>query len=334
MNAPGGTSAAARAAAIALVRAIALAAGAFAAANALGGLVSRPFDTNHVWIDARPLPHALAATLLAAAGLALGAYAFAPAARCARRAGGGAAALLALAALRDAARYWQLLADGALHAGPPVPFSLVVAAALAAVALVAWRVADPPRGPRALASAALALAAVGFLAPLALMLTLGRTDYRRSADAVIVLGARAYADGTPSLSLADRARTGAELVLEGRAPLLVLSGGPGDGAVHETEAARDVALALGLRADAIELDRGGWSTADTARNVAELLRARGATSALAVSHSWHLPRVRLAFRRAELPVLTVPARETRRLAREPWFMVRESAALWAYWLGW
>ncbi len=51
---------------------------------------------------------------------------------------------------------------------------------------------------------------------------------------------------------------------------------------------------------------------------------------LAVSHAYHLPRVKLAYRRQGWDVYTVPARETRTLRQMPFLTVREVAALWAY----
>ena len=44
-------------------------------------------------------------------------------------------------------------------------------------------------------------------------------------------------------ALADRMRTGVELIQQGHADTLIVSGGPGDGDVHETEAMRDFAVA-------------------------------------------------------------------------------------------
>lgn len=56
----------------------------------------------------------------------------------------------------------------------------------------------------------------------------------------------------------------------------------------------------------------------------------GARRMLAVSHAYHLPRVKLAYHRAGVEVFTVPAREERLLLRMPYFMAREVVALWVY----
>jgi hypothetical protein len=51
---------------------------------------------------------------------------------------------------------------------------------------------------------------------------------------------------------------------------------------------------------------------------------------LAVSHGYHLPRIKAAYRRSGVEVYTVPARETRTLARKPVLIAREVVATWAY----
>jgi hypothetical protein len=53
---------------------------------------------------------------------------------------------------------------------------------------------------------------------------------------------------------------------------------------------------------------------------------------VAVSHAYHLARIKLTASRLGLRCATSPCRETRRLARQGFFTVRELAALTAYYL--
>jgi hypothetical protein len=53
---------------------------------------------------------------------------------------------------------------------------------------------------------------------------------------------------------------------------------------------------------------------------------------LAVSHFYHLPRIKLAYQRAGLDVCTVPARQGRWLSQIPYNMAREVAAFWVYYV--
>jgi vancomycin permeability regulator SanA len=179
----------------------------------------------------------------------------------------------------------------------------------------------------------LGLAACPFIFPLAQMLFFGYTDYRRPADAIVVFGARTYATGKASQALADRVNTACDLYQQGLAPVLVFSGGPGDGDVSEPEAMQALAIARGIPGSAIVCDCMGLNTHATVDHVAELAHARGYRSVMAVSHFYHLPRVKLAFDRAGIEAFTVPARETWPLVQMPKLIAREVPALWEYYLG-
>ena len=164
------------------------------------------------------------------------------------------------------------------------------------------------------------------------MLFFGKTDYRRPADAAVVLGARAYADGRPSDALADRVRTACGLYQDGLVRRLIFSGGPGDGAIHETEAMKRMAMGLGVKAEDIWLDKAGVNTQATVKNTETLLRQWHASRVLVVSHDYHLPRVKLTYQRAGWDVFTVPAKQSYLLRQTPYNMAREVAALWVYYL--
>ncbi len=299
-----------------MARALAFGIGGFALLNAACAALTG-FNANRWWIDAHP-------ALVVAAGLALIAWALAPGIGPARRRITFAVVgVLAVVALVNAATFYVLLARGRIASGFPVPLSLGVAAALLIV-LNALRRPPAPLTWRPAAVVAAALV-VGF--PLAQIACFGRTDYRRPADAIVVLGARAYADGRCSWALEDRVRTACELYREGRAPRLVMSGGPGDGDVHETEAMRRLAVRLGVPDHAIAVDREGLTTRATVRNT----RATPGRL-LVVSHFYHLPRIKMAYQREGVDVFTVPAR-SRPLTKMPWLLTREVAAWWAYYAG-
>ena len=121
-----------------------------------------------------------------------------------------------------------------------------------------------------------------------------------------------------------------ELYRTGLARKLVVSGGPGDGAVHETESMRRMAVSLGVRSDDILLDPAGLNTRATAKNTELLLTQLNASRVLVVSHFYHLPRIKLAFQQDGWDVFTVPARESYILRQLPFNMLREIAAFWAY----
>lgn len=313
-------------------RAIAVFLGAFTLANLLGSLVTRHFDCNIWWIDLRPLPAPLAACLLVLASILLLMHGFyRPVVRGQRQAARWVLSLLAVFALANALRYYQLLLHHRIATSMPIPLSALLCALLG---WLAWRSGGDrsrtAKHPRLTFGATLAACFVAL--PLTQMFFFGRTDYRRPADVAVVFGARTYADGHPSLALADRVQTACSLYHEGLVPRLLFSGGPGEGSVSEPQAMRQLALKLGVPDSAIVLDEEGLNTEATVRNTQVLCRQIGARRVLAVSHGYHLPRVKTAFRRAGQEVYTVPATEFRPLARMPLLVAREVAATWAYYL--
>jgi uncharacterized SAM-binding protein YcdF (DUF218 family) len=313
---------------VASARGVALCLGAFSLLNIVGDWRREGFDANLWWIDLHPLPARLAQLVLLAAGGCLLTFGARPAPPAARRVTRGLLWGLLGMALGNAIQYYVLLANGTLHAGPPLPFSLLVAAAL-------WVVlrdtpADPSPAPRWVLPAAVLACLAAF--PLAQIFCYGRTDYRRPADAIVVFGARAYADGGLSQALRDRTDTAVRLYHQGYAPRLIFSGGPGDGPVYEAQAMRDYAVRRGVPARHIVLDLGGVDTRATVRNTAVLFRQHHLHRVIAVSHFYHLPRVKLAYQRAGYAVYTVPAAESYPLTALPAYVAREVAALWVYYL--
>ena len=326
-----------------VARALALFFGGFTLLNLAGSGVRRHFDCNVWWIDLRPLPGLLGGTVLFVAALALLTYALKPASRRSWRwwTTAAATATLLAFALANSVQFYVLLATGGLRSAIPLPLSALVLAALGWVLYRAVAPAQPPAEPtRPIASRvrrfwpfATTLIACLIGLPLAQMLLFGGTDYRRPADAIVVFGARVYADGTPSLALSDRVATACRLYHDGWANTVVFSGGPGDGPIDEPQAMRRQALGLGVPDGAIRLDPHGLNTDLTVRNTAPVLGTGKSARLLAVSHGYHLPRIKMSYQRAGWEsVYTVPAEESRTLSRMPFLVCREVVALWVYYV--
>lgn len=264
------------------------------------------------------MPGAAAALVCAAVGLGLISAAFFARARLIAAA---CCAAVALHALHDAVR--------CLPVTGPLSFSTCLALATTGLVIVHSR-QGKAGGWMGVSAGAFAM----FIAlPLAQIVGAARADYVRPADAVVVLGARVYADGRPSLALADRVGTACVLMKQGLASRLIVSGGPGDGVMDEPHVMREIALACGVPDAAIELDSEGLSTKDTAVNVARMLRQQNQHApprVLVVSHDYHLARTRMAFDGAGLVSLTVPAHETRTLRALPYYVAREVPGFWVY----
>jgi uncharacterized SAM-binding protein YcdF (DUF218 family) len=212
------------------------------------------------------------------------------------------------------AEFYLLRAQGLPAAA--LPFSLVTLALLTGG--IARTFYDGPTGKWTWTAAGVALAG-----PLLLLLHLfsfGSTDYTRPARAILVFGARVYDNGDPSLALNDRVKHGIRLWQAGVAPKLILSGAP-----DEVPAMRRMALAAGVPEAALVLDPDGRNSYASLANLKE-------RDVLAVSHYYHLARIKLTARRMGIACATAPCPMSRRLTMEPYFLARECAAFVAYYL--
>jgi uncharacterized SAM-binding protein YcdF (DUF218 family) len=294
------------------------------------GLVGRQrwpgFDANLWWLDLRALPEPVALAATAMLGALLLAWAGRPRTtgtrqRLTQGVVAGALVVLAVNALNAAG----LFLTGLVAVGFPLPASVLFGAGLI---FILGQLGSPAAGSTDRSTLAVTSLSCFLLFPLVQVVCFGRTDYRRTADAAVVFGARVYADGRLSDAVGDRVRTAVELYRQGWVRELVMSGGPGDGAIHETAAMRAEAIRSGVPAAAIRCDLNGLSTAHTVRNTAGEFAGH---RLLAVSEYYHLPRIKLAYARAGLDVFTVPA--AARDWRRTWDLrsvLREVPAFWLY----
>jgi uncharacterized SAM-binding protein YcdF (DUF218 family) len=309
-----------------VARGLALFIGGFTLLNLVGDFRFAGPSANIWWIDFPLLPPLASKTLLAAIALVLIAYAVAPRVGPRRRAAAITLLCVAvLAAMSNSAVFYRLLAKGSVVSTIPLPLSILIAAALITIIVAHFRRPDD----RSFVFAATFVAA-SLTFPLAQISLFGVTDYRRPADLIVVFGAHARKDGTPSDALADRVRTAAALYRAGLAPRLLFSGGPGDGAIDEPESMRRLARTLGVPDNAILLDSHGINTESTVRNTMALTRNQQARI-LTVSHFYHLPRIKMTFQRYGANVWTVPC-DTSVLREMPFNLLREDAAFWAYYI--
>ncbi len=148
-------------------------------------------------------------------------------------------------------------------------------------------------------------------------------------DAIVVLGARVYRGGGPSDALRYRVHTGARLYREGKAPLVVFTGGSPEPATTPTEAqvALRLALAEGVPLEVCLLEEESRTTWENAAFVAPLLRERSMARVRVVTDRYHLPRALRCFwahgiaadgepSRREDGSLFVPRRRATALVRE------------------
>ncbi len=300
--------------------------------NVIGDWVRPGLDASRLWISATFLPHWLMRVFLLVAGCALLANAWSPVRlQWARRVTASVLAILAVAAAVNTLGFYRVLASGAIRTPMVIPLSMFVALVLAA--LCGQSLLQPGTAPHRAWQRIMGIlpvsGAVALVLPLLLMFTFGLTDYARRADCAVVFGAKVWDDGTPSLALADRVDEGIRLYRRGLVGAVIMSGGIDPANGHsEAQVMRDRALAAGIPKAAIVLDEQGVNSVATVGNTERILSNRGWTTVLAVSHYYHLPRIHMLFSRTAVTAYTVPAPMTRRLTREPYYLVREIAAFY------
>lgn len=149
----------------------------------------------------------------------------------------------------------------------------------------------------------------GFALAAALIVVSGLRDDVHAADVAVVLGTTANPDGTPSPRLAARLDAAAGLYGRGVVRNVIVSGGVGVEGVDESAVMKRYLVGRGIPAARIVADSLGLTTAATARNAAAIMRRNRWSSAVVVSQYFHVPRCRLALRRAGIaPVYSTHAR--------------------------
>ncbi len=113
-------------------------------------------------------------------------------------------------------------------------------------------------------------------------------------DAIVVPGCRLLPGGGASGAHLRRVDRAVELWREGRAALLLLTGGPRGRRPSEAEMAARYARSQGVPESALLLEEESSSTAGNARCAARLIEAR---RVLLVTDSYHVPRARRLFGR-------------------------------------
>jgi uncharacterized SAM-binding protein YcdF (DUF218 family) len=159
---------------------------------------------------------------------------------------------------------------------------------------------------------------------------LGGRDDAQPADAIVVLGARVNADGSPGSDLTSRTYHAVDLWLAGYAPHIICTGGFKNERLSAAAVCRRFAIELGVPADRVYLADGSSNTIEDASATAQVMADQGWRKAILVSHPLHLFRARWLFRRAGLDVVTSPtSTEVQRIAPpvRAWYAVREAAAI-------
>ncbi|MGA7081187.1 MAG: YdcF family protein [Terriglobales bacterium] len=133
----------------------------------------------------------------------------------------------------------------------------------------------------------------------------------KKADVIAIFGAAEYA-GHPSPVYKARLDHGYELFQQGMAPVVITTGGAGqDPDFSEGGVGRDYFLRHGVPEQALIAETQGSDTAQSAARVANIMRANGMHSCIAVSDAYHVFRIRALLEHEGVQVELAPRPESR-----------------------
>lgn len=140
------------------------------------------------------------------------------------------------------------------------------------------------------------------------------------AQTAIVLGAKVYADGTPSPMLTDRLETAVALYRAGKVHKLLLSGDHGQVTYDEVNAMLRYVVRRGVPEEDVFTDHAGFSTYETMYRARDVFKV---TTALVVTQRFHLSRAVYIARSLGLQAWGVtadlrPYFDERRFAAREW----------------
>ncbi len=164
----------------------------------------------------------------------------------------------------------------------------------------------------------------------ALTILAGLNAEPRVADVAVVLGTRVERSGAPSWRLRERLDRAYELFQDKTVKNIIVSGGLGREGYEEADAMREYLMRRGVPFVNIFVDRDGEDTYETARHAQAIMDTQNFTSAVVVSHYYHLPRAVLTFKRFGITDVSAAAANVPPQWRDTWNILREFAAFYFY----
>jgi uncharacterized SAM-binding protein YcdF (DUF218 family) len=173
--------------------------------------------------------------------------------------------------------------------------------------------------------------AVLWLMAALILIVNGLKERVERSDVAVILGNEVYLNGEPSPQLRARLDRAGELFRQQVFPTIVVSGGIETNGTDEAVAMRRYLVDHGVPAGAIILDPRGADTMATAENMVALMNQHGWRRIMVISQYFHLPRCKLAFRKAGIKHVLVSYPRFFSW-RDLWAITRELVAYPVYWL--
>mgnify|MGYP002766227867 FL=1 len=142
------------------------------------------------------------------------------------------------------------------------------------------------------------------------------------ADAIVVLGASVFADGTPSQILQDRLDCGIALYKAGAAPKIIMSGDNRSEHYNECAAMKRYAISQGVPSEDIFCDHAGFSTYESMYRAKNVF---GCTRVVVATQTYHLYRALYSAHALGVEAIGV-ASDYHSYGNQTWYDVREIPA--------
>lgn len=134
----------------------------------------------------------------------------------------------------------------------------------------------------------------------------GVFDDKKKYSAIIVLGNPANADGTPSAILRSRLDVAIGLVLSGKAPRVLFTGGKAHNSFGESAVMRQYAISRGISPDIIIEESQSRYTVDNARFCKRIIDENGWGEVIVVTSAYHARRTDFIFGKFSIKFTIVP----------------------------
>ncbi len=139
----------------------------------------------------------------------------------------------------------------------------------------------------------------------------GTQDHASKSDCIIVLGA-AVSGTTPSPVFQERVRHGIDLYHTGFAPMLLFTGGFGEGQKHsEGSVGRSVAIQQAVPAGDILIEERSRTTRQNLSEARSVMQKHGLKSAIIVSDPLHMKRAMMMAEGLDIDAVSSPTPTTR-----------------------
>ena len=144
----------------------------------------------------------------------------------------------------------------------------------------------------------------------------GKLNQPNKADCILVLGAAEYS-GRPSPVYRARLDHAYQLFLQGKAPLIITSGGAGgDPHYSEGQVGRDYLIARGVPEADLIAETQADNTDESTQRAAAIMRTNGLKSVLLVSDAYHMFRAKRMMQRLGFTAYISPRPES---VPKPWW---------------